>query len=86
MVADELKQMNPVEGVTPSDPLLQEMSQLYNDSPTPYLLLVDFRYGEPTGTDLMAAGLQSMLLGDTDPAAVSADLQKGVSQWFKPDA
>ncbi len=86
MVADELKQMNPVEGVTPSDPLLQEMSQLSNDSPTPYLLLVDFRYGEPTGSDLMAAGLQSMLLGDSDPAAVSADLQKGVSQWFKPDA
>ena len=47
----------------------EEMPQLYNDSPTPYLLLVDFRYGEPTGSDLMAAGLQSMLLGDSDPAA-----------------
>ena len=34
----------------------------------------------------MAAGLQSMLLGDTDAGAVSADLQKGVSQWFEPDA
>ena len=27
MVSDELKQLNPVEGVTPSDPLLQEMSR-----------------------------------------------------------
>ena len=43
----ELKQMNPVEGVTPSDPLLEEMLQMYNDAPTPYLKLVDFRYGEP---------------------------------------
>ena len=86
MVSDDLKQMNPIEGVTPSDPLLEEMLQLNTDSPTPYLLLVDFRYGEPTGSDLMAAGLQSMLLGDTDASGVSAKVQKGVSQWFEPDA
>ncbi|HYH34522.1 MAG TPA: extracellular solute-binding protein [Nocardioides sp.] len=86
MVSDELKQMNPVEGVEPSDPILQEISELYNASPTPYLLLQDFRYGEPTGTDLMAAGLQSMLLGDTDAQAVSEKLQKGVAQWFEPGA
>ena len=85
MVSDELKQMNPVEGVTPTDPLLEEMLQLRNESPTPYLLLVDFRYGEPTGTDLMAAGLQSMLLGETDAAAISEKLQKGVTQWFEPE-
>lgn len=86
MVSDELKQLNPVEGVAPSDPLLQEISELHTDSPTPYLLLQDFRYGEPTGTDLMAAGLQSMLLGDDDARAVSEKLQKGVAQWFEPDA
>lgn len=85
MVSDELKQLNPVEGVTPNDPLLEEISTLRNESPTPYLLLQDFRYGEPTGTDLMAAGLQSMLLGDADATAVSADLQKGIGQWFEPD-
>jgi raffinose/stachyose/melibiose transport system substrate-binding protein len=86
LVSDELKQLNPVEGVTPGDPLLEEISQLYTGSPTPYLLLVDFRYGEPTGTDLMAAGLQSMLLGDTGPSEVATKLQKGVAQWFEPDA
>ena len=86
MVSDELKQLNPVEGVTPGDPLLQEISQLHTESPTPYLLLQDFRYGEPTGTDLMAAGLQSMLLGDSDAQAVSEKLQKGVAQWFEPEA
>jgi len=86
MVSDDLKQMNPIEGVTPSDPLLEEMLQLNTESPTPYLLLVDFRYGEPTGSDLMAAGLQSMLLGDTDASGVSAKVQKGISQWFEPDA
>jgi len=84
MVSDELKQLNPIEGVTPSDPLLEEMLQLYTDNPTPYLQLVDFRYGEPRGSDLMAAALQEMLLGDNDPAGVAEDVQKGVSQWFKP--
>ncbi len=86
MVSDELKQLNPAEGVTPTDPVLQEISELRAESPTPYLLLQDFRYGQPTGTDLMAAGLQEMLLGDSDAEQVSADLQKGVSQWFEPGA
>ena len=86
MVSDELKQLNPAEGVTAEDPVLQEISDLHNASPTPYLLLQDFRYGEPTGTDLMAAGLQSMLLGDADAGQVSADLQKGIAQWFEPEA
>jgi raffinose/stachyose/melibiose transport system substrate-binding protein len=86
LVSDELKQMNPVEGVTPSDPLLEEMLGLYNEAPTPYLQLVDFRYGEPRGSDLMATGLQEMLLGDTDPAGVAEAVQKGVAQWFEPGA
>jgi len=84
LVSDELKQFNPVEGVEPSDPLLKEIADLYQSNPTPYLMLVDFRYGEPTGSDLLAAGLQSMLLGDKDASEVAADVQKGVSQWFKP--
>lgn len=84
MVSDELKQLNPADGVTAEDPVLQEISELHDASPTPYLLLQDFRYGEPTGTDLMAAGLQQMLLGEADAEQVSADLQKGIAQWFEP--
>jgi hypothetical protein len=34
----------------------------------------------------MAAGLQAMLLGDTGPSEVATKLQKGVAQWFEPDA
>ena len=52
----------------------------------PYLLLVDFRYGQPTGTDLMAAGLQQMLLGKATPDQVAGSLQKGISQWYKPES
>lgn len=48
------------------------------------LLLVDFRYGDPNGTDLLGAGMRSMLLGRSGPQQVADSLQKGFSQWFKP--
>jgi raffinose/stachyose/melibiose transport system substrate-binding protein len=84
LFADELKQISPVPGVESKDPLVAEMAQAYEDRPAPYLLLVDFRYGTPSGTDLLGAGMQKMLLGKATPEQVAADLQKGVSQWFKP--
>ncbi|WP_433364279.1 ABC transporter substrate-binding protein [Actinoplanes sp. CA-142083] len=84
MVADNLKQVSLVKGVQSSDPLLSQMVQAYQKDPTPYLMLVDFRYGTPLGSDLQAAGLQKMLLGQQTAAQVAGDIQGGVSQWFKP--
>ena len=81
---DELKQISPVPGVATGDPLLAEMRQAYERSPAPYLMLVDFRYGQPTGTDLVADGIQQMLLGKTDAAGVAGSVQKGLAQWFSP--
>jgi len=84
MVADDLKQVSLVKGVQSADPLLKQMAQNYQDNPTPYLMLVDFRYGTPLGSDLEAAGLQKMLLGQQTSAQVAGDIQKGISQWFTP--
>jgi len=84
LVADKVKQLSAVPGVSYSDPLLQQMSENYTKNPTPYLLLVDFRYGLPSGSVLLGTGVQEMLLGKKDAAKVSTDLQTGVSQWFKP--
>ena len=36
------------------------------------------------GSDLAADGLQKMLLGQQTAAQVAGDIQKGLSQWFKP--
>ena len=60
--------------------------RLYEDTPDACMLLVDFRYGEPTGTDLLGEGLQEVLLGEATPAQVAERLQSGVEQWFEPDA
>lgn len=84
LVADTLKQVSLIKGVQSSDPLLGQMVQAYRTDPTPYLMLVDFRYGTPLGSDLEAAGLQKMLLGQQTAAQVANDIQNGVSQWFKP--
>jgi raffinose/stachyose/melibiose transport system substrate-binding protein len=86
LVADNVKQLSAVPGVSYSDPLLKEMKDNYTKNPTPYLLLVDFRYGTPSGTELLGTGVQEMLLGKKNASQVSADLQTGVSQWFKPTA
>ena len=84
LVADKVKQLSAVPGVSYSDPLLKQMADNYAKNPTPYLLLVDFRYGTPSGTDLLGTGVQEMLLGKKNAAEISTDLQTGVSQWFKP--
>lgn len=86
MVADEVKQISAVPGVEYKDPLLKQMSDNYTNSGSPYLLLTDFRYGSPSGTELLGKGIQEMLLGSKDAATVSKELDTGVKTWFKPGA
>ena len=84
LVADEVDQFSALPGVTYSDPLMQEMNEAYTANPAPYLLLVDFRYGDPTGTAVLGPDIQAMFLGDKTPEQLGADLQSGVSTWFTP--
>ncbi len=84
LVADEVKQISAVPGVTYADPVLKQVSDDYDATGSPYLLLTDFRYGTPTGTDLLGKGVQEMFLGSKDAAAVSAALDSGVKTWFQP--
>lgn len=84
MFADELKQISPVPGVEFKDPVLRGMVSDYEANHTPYLLLVYFRYGDPSGTDLLGEGIQNMMLGRATPDQVARSLQRGVSQWYEP--
>jgi raffinose/stachyose/melibiose transport system substrate-binding protein len=84
LVADELKQFSPVPGVTFDDPVMNDIWSLYQENPAPYLMLVDFRYGQPLGTDLMGTGVQELFLADKEAKEVGGDIQEGVSQWFTP--
>lgn len=84
LFTDELVQLSPVPGVDPSDPLLKEMADNYEANGAPYMMLVDFRYGQPLGTDLVGTGVQEMFLGSKEAPAVAADVQAGLSAWFVP--
>ncbi len=45
---------------------------------------MNFRYGDPTGTDLVGAGVQELFLGEKTPAEVAEDVSTGLSEWFTP--
>ncbi|GGR13444.1 ABC transporter substrate-binding protein [Agromyces mediolanus] len=84
LVADELNQFSAIPGVEYEDAVMKEAWANYEDGQAPYLLLVDFRYGEPLGTAVLGAEVQKMFLGQTDAAGAAAALQTGISQWFTP--
>lgn len=84
LFTDRLAQISPIAGVTPTDPLLQEIVTLYDEAATPYLLLVHFRYGTPSGTDVIGEDMQRLFLDDMSAEEVAADLQSQLSSWFTP--
>jgi raffinose/stachyose/melibiose transport system substrate-binding protein len=86
MVADEVKQISAVPGVEYKDELLKQISDNYDKNGSPYLLLTDFRFGSPSGTELLGKGVQELLLGKKDAPTVSKELDTGVKTWFKPGA
>lgn len=84
LVADELNQFSAIPGVEYSDEVMQEAWSNYEAGQAPYLLLVDFRYGEPLGTAVLGTEIQRMFLGETDAAGAASALQDGIAQWFTP--
>ena len=84
LVADELNQFSAIPGVEYEDEVMQEAWANAEEGQAPYLLLVDFRYGEPLGTAVLGGEVQKMFLGQTDAAGAATALQTGISQWFTP--
>ena len=84
LFTEKVKQLSPVAGTSPEDPLLAEFGELFSASPVSYLHLVNFRYGDPRGDSLLREGIVKMWLGEMTPEEVAAYVQTGVSQWFTP--
>ena len=85
LVADELNQFSAIPGVTYKNAVMQEAWENFEKGEAPYLLLVDFRYGEPLGTAVLGEQVQKLFLGQTDAAGAANALQTGISQWFTPN-
>jgi len=84
LFTEKIKQISPVAGVVPSDPLLAEFAAGVAERPASYLLLVEFRYGDPSGSVVLGNEMQRMYLGEVTPEEVAAALQTGIEQWFVP--
>ncbi|BCB83266.1 extracellular solute-binding protein [Phytohabitans suffuscus] len=72
------------DGVTLENPLLSEMYQRYQATPSVYLGAAYLRYGSPSGTDLLGQQVQKIWLGETTPADAAKSVQTGIDAWFKP--
>ncbi|KKB85127.1 sugar ABC transporter substrate-binding protein [Devosia limi DSM 17137] len=81
--ANTLNNISTVPGVTFENPLLAEIAEL-NTSAIPYLMLVHFRYGEPSGSVLLQAEVQKLLAGQTTPEAAGAAVTEGLKAWYEP--
>ncbi|MCL4515544.1 MAG: extracellular solute-binding protein [Firmicutes bacterium] len=83
MFTDELKQISPIPGVTPVPGVMTEIVGLTKSS-TPYIMLVGFRYGQPTGSVLLQNALQGMFAGKLTSEGVADEIHAGLVKWYQP--
>ncbi len=91
--SNDLQNISPIKGVAFENPLLKEVATL-NQSAMPYIMLVNFRYqeptgsvllqSEPTGSVLLQSGVQKMLAGKATPAEIGAEITKGIATYYAP--
>ena len=80
----QLAQVSAVPGVQSTDPVLSQVIAYNAKLATPYIMLVGFRYENPTGSKLLQDGLQSLMSGRATAEQVASEITKGVATWHKP--
>lgn len=81
--ANTLANISPVPGVVFNDAKLARVAEL-NKSAMSYLMLVHFRYQEPSGSVLLQSNVQKMLAGKQTPAEAGAEITKGIATYYAP--
>lgn len=81
--ANDLGNVTPIPDVTFDNPLLQQVKDL-NAHSIPYIMLVDFRYKEPTGSVLLQAEVQKMLAGQETPEQAAKNVTDGIATYYEP--
>ncbi len=82
--SDELRQASAVPGVRINDPVLAGIVTQARTNGTPFLMLQGFRYQNPSGSILLADGLQKLLQGNGSAPQLAQDIQTGLASWHKP--
>jgi len=81
--ANGLGNISPVPGVEFESDLLGEVAEL-NQNSIPYIMLVDFRYEEPSGSVLLQQEVQKMMAGETTPEAAAEAVTDGIANYHEP--
>jgi raffinose/stachyose/melibiose transport system substrate-binding protein len=83
---DTISQISAVPGVRVRDLTLGKSAASQARFATPYIMLVGFRYKNPTGSALLQTGIPNMLNGSKTAKQVADDVNRGVGTWFEPFA
>ena len=81
--ANDLGNVSPIPGVEFTNPTLQEIVKLDENS-IPYIMLVNFRYQEPTGSVLLQSAVQKMLAGEQTPEQAAQAVTDGIATYYEP--
>jgi raffinose/stachyose/melibiose transport system substrate-binding protein len=81
--SNALQNVSPIRGAKSEDPYVAKVSQL-NANAMSYLMLVHFRYQEPSGSILLQQGVQKMLAGQATAEQVGADITRGIATYHVP--
>ena len=83
MFANDLGNVSVVPGVKFDSPILGEIADI-NKQAIPYMMLVYFRYQEPSGSVLLQEQVQKMMAGETTPEAAATAITKGIATYYAP--
>ncbi|WP_319563005.1 extracellular solute-binding protein [Marispirochaeta sp.] len=88
MFANMLGQISPIPGVSIDSakaPVLSQFTEMMEDhETTPYIMLVGFRWDQPTGSVALQNALQGMMQGDMTPREVAEEVQSQIASWYEP--
>lgn len=82
-LSDKLAVKTEHKDVVPNNPFLKIVSDP-KFVKVPYVMLVGFRYEQPTGSSLLQAGVQALMAGTKTSQQVAADITEGVKKYYKP--
>lgn len=81
--ANQLNNVSPIPGVTFESEALKEVAEL-NNSAMPYIMFVNFRYADPSGSVLLQTELQKISAGQQTPEGAAKVITEGVATWYTP--
>jgi raffinose/stachyose/melibiose transport system substrate-binding protein len=80
----DLKQVSSVPGVdTSSSAYITKVISVQKYT-TPHIMLVGFRYQQPTGSSLLQSSMQGFMAGKFDAEETCKQIQEGIATWYAP--